>query len=224
MKKMTDNKPTEFKVAGGKHEEGIVYGNTFDKYGSKNPIVKWMMNGFDSTLMSFVKKVAPVTIHEVGCGEGFWVNKWNQQGYVARGCDFSEEVIAIAKHNASTSEANSSAYSVKSIYDLDPSVDGADLIVCCEVLEHLENPHEGIQRLQNITQNYLILSVPREPIWCALNMLRGKYLSHLGNTPGHLQHWSKRSFVEFVSLYFDIETVASPFPWTMVVCKKKGRA
>jgi 2-polyprenyl-3-methyl-5-hydroxy-6-metoxy-1,4-benzoquinol methylase len=221
---MKNKNVTEFKVAGGKNEEGIVYGNTFDKYGSKNPIVKWMMNGFDSNLSSFVKIAAPGTIHEIGCGEGFWVNKWNQQGYSARGCDFSEEVITIAKQNASAFYAESHAFSVKSIYDLEPSVDGADLIVCCEVLEHLEDPHRGIQKLQEITQDYLIVSVPREPIWCALNMVRGKYLSQFGNTPGHLQHWSKSGFIKFVTQYFDIHTIATPFPWTMLICKKKGRA
>ncbi|AST69914.1 MULTISPECIES: bifunctional 2-polyprenyl-6-hydroxyphenol methylase/3-demethylubiquinol 3-O-methyltransferase UbiG [Kosakonia] len=210
-----------FNVAGGQKEDGIVFGNTFDKYGSKNPVVKWMMNGFDQALSSFVGKARPTNIHEIGCGEGFWVNKWNASGLNARGCDFSTEVINIAKANASASNLAQEKFSVKSIYDLDKDHDAADLIVCCEVLEHLEDPQSGIRKLSEVAENYVILSVPREPIWCALNMLRGKYLSSFGNTPGHLQHWSKKSFLKFVGQHFDIVSVASPFPWTMVLCQKR---
>ena len=36
--------------------------------------------------------------------------------------------------------------------------------------------------------------MPREPLWRGLNMARGAYLKDLGNTPGHVNHWSKRSF------------------------------
>lgn len=218
---MIDKKSAKFKVAGGQNENGIVFGNTFNKYSSKNPIVKWMMRGFDTALMSFVQRAAPTTIHEIGCGEGFWVNKWNKQGLVARGCDFSAEVIDIAKQNSMAVNLDGSVFSVKSIYDLDPQADKADLIVCCEVLEHLEDPYAGIKKLQLVTEEYLIVSVPREPVWCALNMARGKYLSSFGNTPGHIQHWSKNSFVKFVGNFFEVVEVVSPFPWTMILCRKK---
>ena len=39
---------------------------------------------------------------------------------------------------------------------------------------------------------HLLVSVPREPLWRALNVARGAYLRELGNTPGHVNHWSKR--------------------------------
>ena len=57
--------------------------------------------------------------------------------------------------------------------------------------------------------------------WRLLNMLRGKYCSAFGNTPGHLQHWSKRRFVTPVSTYFDILEVKTPFPWIMLLCQRK---
>ena len=40
---------------------------------------------------------------------------------------------------------------------------------------------------------------PREPLWRGLNIARGAYLKDLGNTPGHLNHWSKRGFVALLS-------------------------
>jgi hypothetical protein len=46
------------------------------------------------------------------------------------------------------------------------------------------------------------------------NLARGKYLGDLGNTPGHINHWGKRTFRRLVAARFDVRTVASPFPWT----------
>jgi hypothetical protein len=67
----------------------------------------------------------------------------------------------------------------------------------------------------------VVVSVPREPIWCGLNMVRGKYFSKLGNTPGHIQHWSSSDFVNLVSKYFDVVEVKKPLPWTMLLCRVK---
>jgi hypothetical protein len=54
------------------------------------------------------------------------------------------------------------------------------------------------------------------------NMARGAYLRELGNTPGHLNHWSKRSFVSLLSRYGKVEHVRSPFPWTMLLVRVGG--
>jgi 2-polyprenyl-3-methyl-5-hydroxy-6-metoxy-1,4-benzoquinol methylase len=209
-----------FKISGGKLENGVVFGNAYDKYGSKNPIVKWMMNGFDSSVERFVERANPKTIHEVGCGEGYWVNKWNGNGLKAVGSDFSHEVISIARENALAASLSSEVFTAKSIYDLQSGVDNADLIVCCEVLEHLEDPDKAMQILQTLVDKYLIISVPREPIWCALNMVRGRYIKSFGNTPGHIQHWTKNSFCNFVGKYFNIVDIASPLPWSILLCER----
>ena len=58
------------------------------------------MNGFNGTLSELVEKTAPKTIHEIGCGEGYWVMQWNRQGIDARGSDFSSQVIELARENA----------------------------------------------------------------------------------------------------------------------------
>lgn len=209
-------------VAGGVSEDGIIIGNTFDKYGSRNPIVKWMMNGFEGALSEFVAKASPNTIHEVGCGEGYWVLRWNQQGLVARGSDFSKDVIALARKNSETRGLPSELFKVRSIYELDSAQDKADLVVCCEVFEHLDDPDAGFQALQKVVGRHLIVSVPREPLWRVLNMARGKYVLQLGNTPGHIQHWSRKKFTELVSQYFDIVEIKSPLPWTMLLCRPQN--
>ncbi|WP_205631653.1 class I SAM-dependent methyltransferase [Collimonas pratensis] len=209
------------KIAGGTEEDGIVVGNTYDKYSSRNPIVRWMMNGFEMALSGFVSKISPTSIHEIGCGEGYWVLQWNEQGFSARGCDFSRRVIEIARENASNRGMSPSFFDTRSIYDLNAEKDSADLVVCCEVLEHLENPEAGLLALQRVVERYLIVSVPQEPLWRGLNLARGKYISSLGNTPGHINHWSTRGFIQLISKYFDVIEVKSPLPWTMLLCQPR---
>ena len=85
------------KISGGAEENGIVVGNSYNKYASKNPIVKWIMSGFENTLEGFVSKVSPSAIHEIGCGEGYWVLRWLEKGFSAKGCDFSTHVIGLAR-------------------------------------------------------------------------------------------------------------------------------
>lgn len=211
----------EMKISGGLKEEGVVIGNAFDKYGSANPIVKIMMKGFSLSLSGMVAASKPSTIHEVGCGEGFWVCKWAKAGIQVKGTDFSSQVIQMAKQNALLQGVSPDLFKTASIYELEHGSHSAELVVCCEVFEHLENPRAGFEALQRVVSKNLILSVPREPLWRFLNVARFKYLKDLGNTPGHVQHWSKRAFLKTVSNYFEILNVRSPVPWTMILCRQK---
>jgi SAM-dependent methyltransferase len=206
------------KISAGKVDQGVVIGNTYDKYASQNPIERRLMDGYRSTLSTFVKKANPQTIHEVGCGEGYWVIQWVDAGYFVRGSDFSTQIIDIARQNAIHHQLMTDPFITRSIYDLDPQEDRADLVVCCEVLEHLEDPEKALQVLRSISGTRLILSVPLEPVWRMLNMARGKYWNEWGNTPGHIQHWSRQEFIGLVEKYFRVIEVRSPLPWTMVLC------
>ena len=210
-------------IAGGLAEDGIIIGNTYDKYHSKNPIVRWMMNGFDASLSELVSKVSPTSIHDIGCGEGYWTMRWHEQGIKVKGSDFSRQVIDISRKNAKSRGIHTDLFQVRGIYDVNRTDDTAELVVCCEVLEHLESPDAGLKALRSIVGKWLIVSVPREPIWCLLNLARGKYVRDLGNTPGHIQHWSRASFIRTVSQYFEVVAVRSPMPWTMLLCKLREK-
>jgi 2-polyprenyl-3-methyl-5-hydroxy-6-metoxy-1,4-benzoquinol methylase len=207
------------KISGGMTERGVVIGNVYDKYGSRNPVVRWLMRGFEQALSELVARAAPSSVHEIGCGEGYWVLYWNRRGINARGTDFSSEAIRLARLNAAEQGVPAELFQVGSIYDLERGRDGADLMVCCEVLEHVERPDEALQALQRVMRSHLIVSVPREPIWRLLNLARGKYVPHLGNTPGHLQHWSTGAFTRLMTKYFELVEVRTPLPWTMALCR-----
>lgn len=211
----------QIEISGGQSEDGVVVGNTFDKYGSHNPIVRLMMMGFNSAISQWIKRVDPRSIHEVGCGEGYWVTHWTNLGIPVRGSDFSNKVITKAKTNALHNGISEKIFRVQSIYDLESGNDSAHTVVCCEVLEHLERPEDALLSLQRITEEYLIISVPREPLWCILNLVRGKYISTMGNTPGHIQHWTLSGFIQLVNQYFEIVEIRTPIPWVMLLCRSR---
>ena len=201
-------------------EDGIVIGNTYDKYGATNPIARRLTDGFLAKFDHLVSHSEARNVHEVGCGEGKLSIRMASNGADVRGSDFSSQIIEEARDNA-TAAGVVVPFKVASIYDLDPNVDAASLIVSSEVLEHLEHPEQGLDMLAALADPWLLVSVPREPVWRALNMARAKYLNTWGNTPGHLQHWSKRSFLDFLGSRVDVIVEDSPFPWTMALCKTR---
>jgi 2-polyprenyl-3-methyl-5-hydroxy-6-metoxy-1,4-benzoquinol methylase len=151
------------KISGGIQENGVVVGNVYDKCGSRNPLVRRIMRGFDDTLSRLVAQASPESIHEIGCGEGFWVLSWRRRGIAARGSDCSLRVIEIARANGAKEGLAPELFEARSIYDLRPERDSADLVVCAEVLEHLDRPEAGLRALQRVAKGHLIVSVPREP-------------------------------------------------------------
>lgn len=199
-------------------ENGLVVGTGSDKYETKNPIAQYLLRGFDQSIERFVKQVDPETILEVGCGEGH-VTKILLENSNAQinALDISQTIVDIAQQEVDSERV---AFEQFNIYDL-AEKPVADLVVCCEVLEHLETPEIGLQRLAEKADSYAIISVPREPIWRILNFVRGAHVKRLGNSPGHIQHWSQNQFVQFVQTQFEVVSVAAPLPWTVLLVKSK---
>jgi 2-polyprenyl-3-methyl-5-hydroxy-6-metoxy-1,4-benzoquinol methylase len=199
-------------------EGGIVVGNVYDKVGTRNPIARALVRGFMASFDALLAESGARDVHEVGCGEGNLAARLRAKGLIVRGSDFSEVIINEARHRHGAAGIR---FDVKSIYDLAPDADAASLVVCCEVLEHLDDPQRALIKLSAIVRDWCILSVPREPIWSLMNLARGKYLSDCGNTPGHMQRWSTRSFLALVGRHFEVVTVRRPVPWTMVLCRPR---
>jgi len=156
---------SEIEVSKGKKEKGIEIGNYYDKYNTKNPIATVLVSQFEKSIFNFLELISPKPekILEVGCGEGFWTLKLSQLGYKCTGYDFSESIIDIARKNAESMNLDPKSFQVKSIYDLKKN-DSAPLVLCLEVLEHLEHPDFALSRLQEIAMENVIFSVPREPL------------------------------------------------------------
>jgi 2-polyprenyl-3-methyl-5-hydroxy-6-metoxy-1,4-benzoquinol methylase len=197
--------------------EGTVTGNTYDKYGSTNPVVKRLMAGFEASLEDLFTKAAPQTILDVGCGEGVLTAQWATQctGQVV-GIDLDDPQLH-AEWEQRT--APNLEYRVMKAENLPFDDDEFDMASAIEVLEHVPDPEHTVQEMARVARRHLLVSVPREPLWRALNMARGAYWRDLGNTPGHLNHWSKRSFVQLLSRHGEVVEARSPFPWTMLLVR-----
>lgn len=205
-------------------DEGIVTGNTYDKYGSTNPVVRRLMAGFERDLDELFELAAPSSLLDVGCGEGVLVHQWAQR-LAARapaeparvvGIDLEEESI---QAGWSERQAPNLEYRVMEAANL-PFEDGEfDLASAIEVLEHVPDPEHTVSEMARCAERYLLVSVPREPLWRMLNMARGAYWPALGNTPGHLNHWSRRSFTQLLARHGQVMEVRSPFPWTMLLVR-----
>ncbi len=199
----------------------VITGNYFNKYQSKFFLYQYVTNNFCKTLEELFHSFNDIeSVHEVGCGEGHLLDILNKKNVKMYASDISHHCIEQAKNKAMLLKYEVN-FKVSSIYDLKSDVDKANLVVCCEVLEHLENPNKAIEVLASIADPYLIISVPREPLWSILNMARGKYWKSLGNTPGHLQRWSSNQIVNLLSKHFEILEIRQPIPWTFISCKRK---
>jgi SAM-dependent methyltransferase len=197
--------------------EGTVTGNTYDKYGSSNPVVKRLMASFESTLEELFVEAAPTSLLDVGCGEGVLTAKWAPRidGRVV-GIDLDDPALHAewAKRQAPNLE-----YMVMKAENLPFADDDFDAATAIEVLEHVPDPEHTVAEMARVAQRSLLVSVPREPLWRGLNMARGAYWKDLGNTPGHVNHWSKRSFVQLLSRHGEVVEARSPFPWTMLLVR-----
>jgi SAM-dependent methyltransferase len=193
-------------------------GNVYDKYGTSNPVALRLMSGFLGGLDQLVERTGAREAHEVGCGEGELAIRLARRGLRVRGSDAFPEVLEEARRRAAVAGVPIE-FEATPVERLDPDRDAAELVLCCEVLEHLEDPEGALDVLAGLARPWLIASVPREPQWRALNLARFAYVGDFGNTPGHLNHWSRRAFVRFLTRRFEVVQVLSPLPWTMALCR-----
>lgn len=196
-----------------------VVGNVYDKYGTRNPIARALMQGFLGAVGDLYQQVSAGSVLEVGCGEG----KLARHLYELR----PAERFEITDVDVTRVEPGlPSAISVRetSIYELPYESQSFDLVVCCEVLEHLEEPQRGLAELARVARHRVLLSTPWEPVWRALNVARGKYLLDLGNTPGHIQHFSRRGLLRLAESELRILATRRPVPWTVLLGEPHRRA
>ncbi len=197
---------------------GVVTGNTFDKYGSSNPVVRRLMDGFESTLDELFARADPESVLDIGCGEGVLTELWAQRLAPRRvvGIDLDDPKLRAEWERRPAPNLEFRALSAE---PLPFASDEFDVATAIEVLEHLPHPERTLDEMARCARRHLIVSVPREPLWRGLNLARGAYLLQAGNTPGHLNHWSKRSVVRLLSRYGEVVEARSPLPWTMVLVR-----
>lgn len=189
------------------------------KHESRNPIQRALIARFKRAAADLVRRANPRTILDLGCGEGYMIDALLQAGIDAEftGIDLSEGAIADAR-------ARLGARARLEVADARTLVDDGrtfDMVMMLEVLEHIPDPAQMLPILRRLARRHVLLSVPREPFFCALNFMRGKNLSRWGNDPEHVNHWGRAGFLRFIAR--DFEPLAAPgvFPWTMVLARPR---
>lgn len=191
--------------------------HNLEKFISKNPLQRFFIDRFFLSLfreMRWIEK--PETILDAGCGEGFTIRALQKELPNAHftGIDQDSEAITYAKQKDPIG-----TYHVGNVLQIPFQEKSFDLVICNEVLEHLQKPEFAIRELIRVSKKYLIISVPHEPFFRISNLLRGRNILRFGNYPYHLTTWSKGQIAKLLASYCSVERIHTPFPWTLLTCR-----
>ncbi len=189
----------------------VPVGNVFDKEAASNPIERRLVTAFSSALLDLLPP-RPRRVLEVGCGEGGQLRKVARLAPSAElfGFDLPSDELASRWEGLDAQMACGSAE------HLPYPDDSFDLVLALEVLEHVPDPDAVLAEIARVGTGDVVLSVPWEPVWRLGNLARGRYVSELGNTPGHIQHFGRGAFRRLVGRHLAVRAVRRPFPWTFV--------
>lgn len=180
-------------VQPGEGEVANVSGNHFDKHGSSNAVIRRLMDRFHTDLVAAVVSFDPSYVLDAGCGEGRTTEVIHQTVDTTVGIELEAAALTQAPKGIV-----GLSFVTGSIYELPFSDDSFDVVVCTEVLEHLSDPGVALGELARVARRGVVVTVPREPWWRVANVARGAYLSDFGNTPGHVQHFTKKGLASLI--------------------------
>jgi 2-polyprenyl-3-methyl-5-hydroxy-6-metoxy-1,4-benzoquinol methylase len=187
------------------------------KHKSNSFLQRKLLENFNKALLEEVRGLHPYSILDVGCGEGFTLEILRKAGVGKKleGVDYLDSAIKMGKK-----EHPHLTLKQGTIYDLNYQDESFDVVICTEVLEHLDDPEKGLDELVRVAKKYCVLSVPNEPLFMLGNFLRGKNLTRLGNDIEHINHWTFWQFKQFVAKKLKLKKVRYPLPWTLIIAEK----
>jgi len=195
--------------------------DNYKKHTHKNPIQRLLLWNFFRNFLNLTKAKQVDSILDVGCGEGFTLNRLREKGVGKKleGIEYSKAAIELG-HKTYPDIAIKQG----NIYQLPYEDNSFDLVLCTEVLEHLDKPQDGLKELVRVSKKYLVISVPNEPFFMLAQLVRGKNWSRFGNDIEHVNHWTMFGFPQFVKKNagskVKILSKRFPFAWTMLLLEK----
>ena len=196
-------------------------GNAYDKYVTKHPVERRLVSGFLrglDDLWEHAGGASIVSILDVGCGEGRITATWARRlpGRPVVGLDRPSPRLEAIWRTRAHDDLRFVAGDATALPFADRSF---DLVSGVELLEQVAEPERALAELTRVARRWVLVSVPREPVWRALNVARGAYVRWLGNPPGHVNHWSRGAFLELAGRHASVCAVRTPFPWTMALLR-----
>jgi len=192
--------------------------DNYKKYTKRNPFRKLILGGFHAKVEMIIGNLGVSSVLDAGCGEGFTLSRLQARMPTKRfeGLEYSESAISLAKTIHSDI-----AITRGDVYAM-PYVDDAfDLVLCFEVLEHLDNPARALRELKRVARRYCLITVPNEPYFQMIHLLAGKNIRRWGNDRGHVQHWSMNGIRKLMETEFEVlEVRIAALFWTVVLVVK----
>lgn len=186
------------------------------KYRNRNPLQRFLIWNFHRRVGRFVAASGARTILDVGCGEGFTIDRLLRvDGHLPiQGVDHDWQALLHAREKLPEIFLQRG-----DVLRLPYSSDSVELVLCLEVLEHLPDPVPALEELRRVSSHDCLISVPNEPFFMISNLLRGKNVRGWGNDPEHLQQWTAGQFRRMLREYFEVVRVYYPFPWVVALCR-----
>lgn len=189
----------------------------WQKYNNPNPLQQLLIRRFLNTVGDLFEQSGALILADIGCAEGFVTRHLRRLRPEIRcvGIDIDADALERGKSINPDRQAQQS-----NIYHIPYQSQAFDLVLCLEVIEHLDEPARALAELTRITRHYCLLAVPHEPFFRIANLLRGKNLTRLGDDIEHINHWGKAGFTRFLQdsglLVRDIKT---SFPWLVALAE-----
>jgi 2-polyprenyl-3-methyl-5-hydroxy-6-metoxy-1,4-benzoquinol methylase len=207
----------------------IIRRGNLGKHSNPNPLHQWLLQRFHRRIATLVVQAAapsgeaggPVALLDAGCGEGFVLRHlWRSTPALAcAGLDGSPDALRWAAGHPGSRPAAWLAGDLERLPLRDRSI---PVVLCLEVLEHVEHPWVALRELLRVCSGTLIVSVPNQPFFAGANLLRGKNLPTLGDDPEHRWHWRASTFLREVGRAAPVAAVHYAFPWVIAVIRQPG--
>lgn len=193
------------------------------EYDNNNPISQTLLRNFYHAIGTAIKSAEMVErVLELGCGPGESTKRLTSMlGPIHLEASDVDQMYVDKLNALYVPRIFPYKFTTESVTDIKRTDNSFDLLIALEVLEHVEDFKESVKELFRVTSRYVLISVPNEPLWRLLNIVRGKYIATLGNTPGHVNHFSYNSLRELIAPHGIIKKAMFPLPWIVILSEKR---
>lgn len=150
-------------------------------------------------VMRELRRLRFESLMDVGCGEGTLLAMIAQRypSTQLAGSEFSRAALALCREQIAQVDLSS-----LDIVKDDVPVQAYDVIVCVQVLEHVDDDVTALRNLQRMARKHVVISVP------------GGVLDDRGRRNGHFRHYTKAGLVDKMTAagFHDIRAFTCGWP------------